>query len=243
MNDVMRPLSANDRFMFSCSPDVSCFNNCCRDLNQFLTPYDVLRIKRGLKVTSDEFLSTYCLRHTGPRSGLPVVTLKPADTGEATCPFLTAEGCRIYDNRPSSCRMYPLVRAVSRSRQTGALTERYMVLKEPHCRGFDQGDVQTIEEWISHQGLNIYNTFNDLLIEIISFKNRLSARPLDPDAAEMFYQACYDLDTFRTRVFDESFLNGWEPHADDFEKARMNDESLLGIGLEAVKRILSKPRS
>ncbi|MEZ4604032.1 MAG: YkgJ family cysteine cluster protein [Desulfobacterales bacterium] len=35
------------------------------------------------------------------------------------CPFVTADGCRVYQNRPSSCRMYPLIRVVRRARADG----------------------------------------------------------------------------------------------------------------------------
>ena len=45
MDDVISPLSLTDTFAFSCSARVACFNDCCRDLNQFLMPYDILRLK------------------------------------------------------------------------------------------------------------------------------------------------------------------------------------------------------
>ena len=47
-----RKLHGNDTFSFSCSKELECFNRCCRDINLFLTPYDILRIKRRLKIPS-----------------------------------------------------------------------------------------------------------------------------------------------------------------------------------------------
>ncbi len=187
---------------------------------------------------STEFLAQYCRRHTGPQSGLPIMTLKPADPNELTCPFLTTAGCRIYRDRPSSCRMYPLVRVISRSRETGEVVEQYMVLKEPHCKGFDQDVVQSVEDWISRQGLEIYNEFNDMLMEIISLKNQCNPGPLDLAASRFFSLACYDLDTFRTHVFEKKILKHLDFSTTELEMARSCDEALLKIGMEAVKQTL-----
>ncbi len=35
------------------------FSLCCRNLNLFLYPYDVIRLKKGLEITSDQFLDKY----------------------------------------------------------------------------------------------------------------------------------------------------------------------------------------
>ena len=38
-------LSPESKFRFSCHKGLSCFTQCCGDVNIFLTPYDVLRLK------------------------------------------------------------------------------------------------------------------------------------------------------------------------------------------------------
>jgi len=43
-------------FQFNCNPGVSCFTQCCQDVTIVLTPYDVLRLKNGLKISSGEFM-------------------------------------------------------------------------------------------------------------------------------------------------------------------------------------------
>ena len=116
----MIPLAPDAAFRFACNPEVPCFNACCRDLHQTLTPYDILRLKRRLGMTSDRFLAAYTTRHIGPESGLPIVCLKPRAADHLACPFVSPEGCTVYPDRPASCRLYPLARAVSRSRHTGA---------------------------------------------------------------------------------------------------------------------------
>jgi Fe-S-cluster containining protein len=88
-------------------------------VNQLLTPYDILRLKRHFGISSAEFLETYTTQHIGPETRLPVVSLKTDASDGHTCPFVSPEGCRVYENRPSSCRTYPLARMLSRSRETG----------------------------------------------------------------------------------------------------------------------------
>ena len=90
MNELdprMTPIAADGRFAFDCRPGVACFNACCRDLSQVLTPYDVLRLTRGLGLRSGEFLRRYTICRTGPGSGLPVVSLVPGDRGAAHLPL------------------------------------------------------------------------------------------------------------------------------------------------------------
>ena len=80
-------LGKDDPMHFHCGPSVACFTQCCRDLNQPLFPYDVLRLKKALNLTSDQFLSQYALQHVGPETGLPVVSLKPGQPPRSLLPL------------------------------------------------------------------------------------------------------------------------------------------------------------
>ena len=197
---IMKPISLTQRFSFACNSTVSCFNQCCRDLNQFLTPYDVFRLKRRVGLTSSQFLESYTVRHQGPQTGFPVVTFKLNPADSMRCPFVHADGCGVYEDRPSSCRTYPLVRLASRSRETGKISESYFLIQEEHCQGFDEMQDQTVEEWIENQGIDVYNRMNDLLLELISLKNRLLPDPFDGDTTQLIHAALYDLDRFRSRI-------------------------------------------
>ena len=195
-------LLPDDTFRFSCTEEVPCFNECCKDLNQYLTPYDILRLKKRLGITSREFLKEYTVQHTGPESGLPVVTLKTENNSELKCPFVTPSGCSVYEDRPGSCRIYPIIRMLSRSRETGETKEQYYLLKEPHCLGFYQNKRQSVKEWIKSQNVEIYNEMNDLMLEIIALKNRYYPGVIDMKSGHLFYMACYDSDTFRTHFYE-----------------------------------------
>ena len=68
MENTMIPLSLNHTFSFLCSERVPCFNECCKDLNQALTPYDILRLKKHMGLPSSSFLERYTSQHIGPES-------------------------------------------------------------------------------------------------------------------------------------------------------------------------------
>ena len=238
MEPDVTPILLQDTFCFSCTPDVPCFNECCRDLNQFLTPYDILRLKRHLKLTSAQFLARYTSRHIGPETGLPVVTLKPIAQEGLACPFVTPKGCSVYKNRPSSCRTYPLMRAVAQSRETGAMTERFMLLKEPHCQGFKKSKIQTVQQWIDEQEIADYNRINDKLMHIISLKNRLVPGPLDIKSGHIFNTALYDLDNFRKQITNNGLLDNFHLDSSLLDKALEDDVALLEVGMSWIKQIL-----
>jgi hypothetical protein len=234
----LTPISSQDTFGFNCSADVPCFNECCRDLNQFLTPYDILRLKNHLSLTSGEFLNQYASQHIGPETGLPIVTLKPKAGEGLICPFVSAAGCRVYKNRPSSCRTYPLVRGLSRSRETGEITERFMILQEPHCLGFREKSRHTVRQWMDGQEISLYNKINDQLMEIIRLKSQLAPGPLDLKSRHMFYLALYDLDNFRSQIKKNDLLDEFNINSKTLEKAMGDEVVLLELSMQWVKKVL-----
>lgn len=227
-------ISPREAFRFSCSPEAPCFNACCRDLYQCLTPYDVLRLKNGLGLSSGAFLDRFTTRHVGPETGLPVVELKQNALKDMECPFLMGTGCSVYTDRPSSCRIYPLARMVSRCRQSGRLVEHYALLREAHCEGFDADREQSAERWIEEQGLLPYNRFNDRMLTLIALKKQRHPNPLDLAEQHLFFTALYDLDRFREQVFEERLIDGMNPSEALLQKAREDDDVLLDLAYRWV---------
>ena len=240
MNDNLIPIRHDEQFRFACYHGVSCFNTCCRDLNQSLFPYDILRLKKGLRLSSGEFLERYTRQHMGPGSGLPIVTLKPDDAYRLTCPFVSENGCLVYADRPASCRTYPLVRAISRCRESGRITEGFMLLKEPHCLGHSESQKQTVGQWIKDQKIEAYNSVNDKMIQIIGLKNRVLPGPLDLKSRRLVYQALYDLDNFRKQFFHSGLLDNIDVDPQKLAAAETDDLALLEVGMEWVRQTLFK---
>jgi Fe-S-cluster containining protein len=231
-------VSKNETFAFCCSRSIACFNACCRDLNQFLAPYDILQLKNFLGIDSSEFLATYTARHIGAETGLPVITLRPKDGAERECPFVTPTGCKVYPNRPSSCRLYPIARAVSRCRQTGRLTEHFALIREPHCLGFQQDHRQSVAQWLESQQLAVCLEFNDRFLELIGLKNQLSPGPLDLRCQHLFQLALYDIDSFREHIFRKGLLADWHLPAATLASLETDEVALLRFGHRFVARQL-----
>ena len=101
-------LKKDSEFKFSCHPGISCFNNCCGDVNVFLTPYDVIRLKNRLKISSQEFLDKYTFLPIDENQNHPVLMLRLNQDEDKTCQFVGPKGCTVYEDRPWSCRMFPL---------------------------------------------------------------------------------------------------------------------------------------
>jgi hypothetical protein len=134
--------------------------------------------------------------------------------------------------------MYPLARALRRSRRTGAVEESFFILREPHCLGFAETSEQTAAQWIAQQELQSYNAENDRLLEIISIKNRLHPGPLAPQAIARIMTALYDIDLFRLHLAGGRLPNAVGLLADFPAAISGNDLDLLHLAVEWTKRFL-----
>ncbi|GAB6093938.1 YkgJ family cysteine cluster protein [Desulfatiferula olefinivorans] len=234
MSDEPELIGIDDTFTFSCGPSLSCFNECCRDLNQFLYPYDIVRLKNRLGMRSDVFLDTYTIIYGGDSTGLPVVSFRTRASDGHRCPFVSDAGCTVYDDRPAACRLFPLARAISRSRTTFEIREHYALIEDPVCRGFDGGTPVTVRRFVADQGLLPYNTYNDKMIELISMKQQIMPGYLDTPYREKFILGCYNVDGFRDAVINDALIDPDLIGPDLLEKLRTDDPTVLDLGLAWV---------
>jgi uncharacterized protein len=229
----LKPLD-QDGFRFACHPGVPCFTECCRDLNLLLTPYDILRLKNRLGLRSEDFLD----RHTDCRfsetGNLPMMYLQMSENERRTCPFVSQQGCRIYEDRPSACRIYPIARASRVHRVHGTVLENYFVLHEDHCRGFEEDRSWKTEEWLQDQGLSAYYDSNDLWMQIITHPTLRSGN-LAPKQQQMFYLASYAIDKFRDFVFGSRFLTMFDISEDQLDRIKASDEALLNLAFNWMR--------
>ena len=221
-------LGPDDTFRFACHPGVSCFNRCCGDVNIFLSPYDVLRMKKRLGMTSTEFLDKYTLLPVQKDMQFPAVLLRMKDDEGKSCSFLTDKGCGIYPDRPWPCRMYPLGLAAQKDTPDGWRGERfYFLLREDVCQGFGEPREWTVREWLDDQGIDAYDVWGESFKELTLHKFFEEGGVLPPEKMQMFFTACYDLDKFREFVFNTTLLQRFEVDEDFVEEMRYDDEALL----------------
>lgn len=229
----MQPVPGR-KFRFACHNALPCFTRCCTDLELVLTPYDIIRLKNRLHLSSGDFLDRHTTVSTDRLSRLPVVKLKMQTDENRRCPFVSPKGCVIYADRPGACRLYPLGRAASKlsKSRTG---EYYFTVKESHCLGWKEEKEWTIQAWLTDQGLDEYNTMNDSFMEIVTGRPPKTLRKLSNPQLQMYYMACYDLDAFRRFVFESSFLDRFDIAEESLNRIRTDDIELMAIACRWLK--------
>jgi uncharacterized protein len=164
----------------------------------------------------------------------PMVLLKMR-VEDKKCPFVTPEGCSVYEDRPGACRIYPIGRAsmkVDRGKET---REKFFVVREDHCLGFREERTWTIEEWTADQGLDEYSAVNDLWLEIISSQRSLGPEKEIHRKIQMFSMAAYNLDKFRKFVFESRFLQLFDVASEMRDKLARDDTALLSFAIDWLK--------
>jgi Fe-S-cluster containining protein len=227
-------LGLDDKFQFACHKEIPCFNECCGDVNIFLTPYDVLRMKKALGVTSSQFLDKYTQMPIQKDMKYPVVMFKMDESQpHQPCQLVGSDGCTIYKDRPWPCRMYPLGLASPKDDDTGE--EFFFLMKEDVCRGFEQRREWTVREWLEDQEVTPYQEFGRLYKELTLHDYFAKGKSLSPERMNLFHMACYDLDTFRRFVFESTFLKRFEIEAQTLEDIKLDDEALLRFSFRWVR--------
>ncbi|MCX7909550.1 MAG: YkgJ family cysteine cluster protein [Ignavibacteria bacterium] len=228
-------IDKNSKFRFECKPGIECFNKCCNNVNIFLTPYDIARLRKALGIDSTEFLSKYTILPIAQNLRHPIVMLR-MDEKTLNCPFLGDDGCLVYNDRPWSCRMFPIgIASPNEAEKLNNGEEFYFLIKEDVCKGFDQNREWTIDEWFTDQGLDEYQELGELFKEISLHKFFVTARAIEPVKLEMFYMVCYDIDKFRKFLFESTFFKRFDVDEDRKEKIRYNDAELIKFGFEWLR--------
>jgi hypothetical protein len=220
-------LTKDSKFSFACHPGVPCFNACCADVNIFLTPYDILRLKNNLGMTSEEFLSKHTVSPFDKNSRYPVILLAMNEDENKSCPFVDKNGCTVYEDRPWACRMYPLGMGSQRDAGDGTESDFYFLLKEDVCKGHNEDNKQTIAEWLENQGITEYDKMGYYFKELTFHEFFQKPENLTSQKIEMFFTACYNLDKFHDFVFESTFFEKFDIDDETKEKIRKDDTELL----------------
>lgn len=233
-NSPFKYLQGNS-FRFQCHKGIACFTKCCADLKLVLTPYDILRAKKRLKLRSHEFLDRHTDTSFDPGMRFPRVLLKMEDNEGKNCPFVTSEGCTIYEDRPGACRIYPIGRASLKADPKRAVKEKFFMVQEEHCLGFQEDREWTIKEWMAGEGLDEYNAMNDKWLEILTSPLSLGPKKDTERKLQMFYMASYNLDRFRDFIFKSGFFQLFDVDSDLKDALSSNDVELLLFALDWLK--------
>ncbi len=231
-----KKLTLDSPLKFRCHPGVRCFTACCGGIKIVLTPYDILQLTRRLGVSAPEFLHIYTVPTYLEKTDMPGVMLKLREE-DNKCPFVTPEGCTVYTDRPTACRYYPVGMADfheggsrdGEGREQGSREENFFfIVREEHCKGFEEEKNWTIGEWRADQGVDLRDEMNrDWLRLVMRRKSFGQQATLSEQARRMFFMASTDLATFRKFIFESSFLSIYELDEETIAAIREDDVALM----------------
>jgi uncharacterized protein len=232
-----RRLKKNDTFHFQCYPGIACFNRCCRNLNLFLYPYDIVRLKKRLNVTSDIFLEKYVDIVLRPSNFFPEVLLSMSDNPEKTCPFLKPSGCSVYPDRPDTCRTFPVEQGVFYDVEQDQTETIHFFRPPDFCLGQHEKRVWTTRTWSNDQDAMVYN---EMTARWSKLKRLFQTDPwgshgADGPKAKMAFMATYNMDQFRDFLFKSTFLKRYKVTPKVLKRIRSNNADLMTFGFEWVK--------
>jgi Fe-S-cluster containining protein len=240
-----------ETFAFSCHKGLSCFNLCCRNLRLFLYPYDVLRLRRALKMSSGEFIDRHVELLWREGNAFPDTLLRMADNPERTCPFLSAKGCSVYPDRPDACRTFPLEVGFLFKEEDAPPEEVYFFRPPDFCEGKGEAKTWTPRDWAANQGALEYWRMNALWAAL---KGLFAGDPFGIEGpegpkAKMAFMATYNPDAFRRFLFESTLPARYNLPLALLKELKKDDTELLRFGHAWVRHavfgaplVLSRPR-
>ncbi len=229
----------NKKIQFQCHKGISCWNACCSNIDISLTPYDILRLKQHLNLSSGELLQKYTVPYELEPGGIAGVKLRPVENGTA-CQFMTAEGCSVYEDRPTSCRYYPVALLSMRKQDEYTDTSAYALVKEDHCKGHFEPRSLTIDAYRKEQGVEEYDELARGWRQLILKKKSSGPSIGKPTkrSLQLFFMVCYDSDRFREFVISQGFTELYDLPVDEMKKLLTDDTALMLFGFRFLKQVL-----
>ncbi|MDH3349335.1 MAG: YkgJ family cysteine cluster protein [Desulfobulbaceae bacterium] len=233
-------LTLDSHLKFSCHPGVSCFTACCHNIKIILTPYDILILRKRLGISAHEFITEHTVPTYLEKTDMPGVMMKLTQEKNG-CPFVTPEGCTVYADRPSACRYYPVGMADFHEGGSDEPEEEkfFFLVKEPHCKGFEEDKEWTIGEWRADQGVEVRDEMNKEWLRLVMRRKSFGLQATLSEAAKrMFFMASTDLDTFRKFIFESSFLETYEVDDETLKSLKEDDIELMHFSFKYLANTL-----
>jgi Fe-S-cluster containining protein len=229
----------NKKIRFQCRKGIACWNACCSNIDIPLTPYDILRLKQHLDMSSGEFLQQYTVPCELDQGGIAGVKLRPVENGTA-CRFMTPEGCSVYEDRPTVCRYYPVALPSMRRQDEYIDSHSYALVKEEHCLGHNEPRELTIDEYRHEQGVDEYDELVRGWRQLILKKKSSGPSIGKPSktSLQLFFMVCYDLDRFRDFVVSDGFNELYDLNTEETVEILGDDTRLMLFGFRFLKQVL-----
>ena len=151
-------IAIDEPFSFNCT---MCGKCCINREDILLTPRDIYRMAKELKVSVKEFFMTYCEAYIGEHSRVTIIRLKPRGSIRR-CPLLKDRKCSVHNAKPSVCAMFPIGRIISLDKNCKPGKELTYdqveyIFVNPDCG--DDSKMHTVREWFDVFGIPIKDEF------------------------------------------------------------------------------------
>jgi len=233
-------LELESKICFECKPGISCFNACCKQADITLAPYDIIRLKNRLGLSSGEFLKKHTVPFELDAHGMPGIKMRTTDV-DPVCLFMDEEkGCTVYEDRPTSCRYYPVALLSSRRSDEYHDEQHYALVEEEHCMGHKEPRELTIADYRKEQGVEEYDELNRGYYQLILKKKSAGpsiGKPSDT-SFQFWFMVCYDADRFKTFLQAPNFRTVYDLTDDEFQEIIDNDVARLKFGYKLLAQVL-----
>jgi hypothetical protein len=236
---VPETFDGSKEIRFQCRKGIACWNACCSNIDISLTPYDILRLKQRLDISSGEFLQQYTVPYEMERDGIAGVKLKPVENGTA-CRFMTDEGCGVYADRPTACRYYPVALLSIRRQDENTDRNSFALVKEDHCLGHQEPRTLSIDMYRKEQGLEEYDELARGWRQLVLKKKSSGPTVGKPSkrSLQLWFMTCYDVDRFREFVASDKFAELYDLPPEEMLAILADDAALMQFGFRFLRQAL-----
>lgn len=232
-------LTPDSKLRFNCHKGISCFNACCKTADITLAPYDVVRLKQHLGMTSEEFLKAHAVPFPMDQDQVPGLKMRTDESG--ACLFLDPEnGCSVYEDRPTVCRYYPLALLNIREKDSSEAKTQYSLVKEEYCKGHEEDREITVAQYREEQGCDEFDFYNKEWYELILKKKSAGPGVGKPNemSLQLFFMASFNTDMFRRFVLSDKFRASYDLPEETYEQVEKDDVALLQLGYKLMRQAL-----
>lgn len=145
-------------FKFHCK---MCGKCCIHQERILLTPRDIYRMSKELKLAPKELFEQYCEAYIGSDSRMPIVRIKPRGSIKR-CPFLKDRKCMVHQAKPAVCATFPIGRSLrmdgkNETPEDLTIDRIEYIYTNPGCG--DDSENHSVREWLHDFNLSEEDEF------------------------------------------------------------------------------------
>jgi hypothetical protein len=148
------------------------------------------------------------------------------DPQSLRCPFVAEEGCRVYENRPWACRMFPLDLSPTDAKFR-------LISGKERCKGLSERSKGTVGDWLESQAVLEYVEMDREFQSVVPARFKPGA-PMNEGLGRVLFIA-YDLDRFAELLKDGRFLMFHEVDEETLILVRQDMKELLKLAFRYTR--------